>query len=82
MGDSRLCVHSVRLPGPGDAAPPGGPPGSVFVADGRMKVRCAEGWVIVERLQAACRRAMSTEDWLRGCREEPCGVLAEEPTST
>lgn len=41
-----------------------------FESDGRswLRVACADGWLYIDRLQAAGKRAMSTADFLRGYR--------------
>ena len=41
-----------------------------FDSDGRhyLRVACADGWLCVDRLQVAGKRAMETEEFLRGYR--------------
>ena len=54
----------------GDGQPPGGPPGTISVADGRIAVQCGTGTLEVLELQAPGGRRVSARDFLLGRRLE------------
>lgn len=55
--------------GAGEAAT-GAEPKEGFESDGKrwLRVRCSDGWLYVDRLQVAGKRAMEVEEFLRGYR--------------
>jgi methionyl-tRNA formyltransferase len=68
LGDEqRLGVRSAR------AETGGADPGEVAVRDGRLIVGCFEGALAIDELQPQGKRAMATEDWIRG-HEPPSRV--------
>ncbi len=72
-----MCIRGARLPLPGEEPPPEDAPGTLFSADGSMRVRCGRGWLVITRIQAPGRRELDAAQFLRGCDPGPRCVFGK-----
>jgi methionyl-tRNA formyltransferase len=43
-------------------------PGDVYIIDGKLLVRCADGWLLIGDVQPAGKKRMTSEAYLRGLK--------------
>jgi methionyl-tRNA formyltransferase len=67
--DAALALSSLSLPGSS--------PGDVQVKDGKVFVRCHDGWIELLTVQPAGKRKMGAGDWMRGQQSKPTRLGAE-----
>jgi methionyl-tRNA formyltransferase len=79
IGERQVRIHAVRLPGEGEEPPPDAEAGTLFCGQGRMCVRCGEGWLLIVMIQSAGKRCLEAGEFLRGSRLGPCTLLTRTP---